>query len=84
MVLLLLVYCFMYIVPPIVCGACVSSLFGMHYFMSFLVFAIMLTRKRELIVFAFIVFWISRYCKCPLALSRGAVDESAVCDCGIS
>ena len=32
----------------------------------------------------FIVFWMSCYCKCPVALSHGAMGWSAVCDCGIS
>ena len=34
--------------------------------------------------FAFVVFWISGYCKCPVAIPHGAVGWSAVCDCGIS
>ena len=34
--------------------------------------------------FAFIVFWMSCYCKCPVALPHSAKDGSAVCDCGIS
>ena len=34
--------------------------------------------------FAFIVFWMSCYCKCPVALPNDAVGWSAVCDCGIS
>ena len=34
--------------------------------------------------FAFIVFWMSCYCKCPVALPHGAVGWSAVYDCGIS
>ena len=46
-------------------------------------FAIILTGKREL-VFAFIVFQMSCYGKCSVALSHGAVGWSAVCDCGIS
>ena len=32
---------------------------------------------------AFIVFWMSYFCKCPVALSHGAVGWSAVCDCSI-
>ena len=31
--------------------------------------------------FAFIVFWMSCYCKCPVALPLCAVGWSAVCDC---
>ena len=34
--------------------------------------------------FAFIVFWMSCYSKCPVALPHGVVGTSAVCDCGIS
>ena len=34
--------------------------------------------------FDFIVFWMSCYSKCPVALSPCAVGWSAVCDCGIS
>ena len=34
--------------------------------------------------FAFIVFWLSCYCKCPVALPRGVRGWSAVCDYGIS
>ena len=48
-------------------------------------FAIILTRKRELVAFNyFIVFRMSCYCKCSVALPRGAVGWSVVCDCGIS
>ena len=31
-----------------------------------------------------IVFAMSCYCKCPVALPHGAVGRSAVCDCGFS
>ena len=34
--------------------------------------------------FAFIVFWMSCCRKYPMALPRGALSWSAVCDCGIS
>ena len=34
--------------------------------------------------FAFIVFWMSCYCKCPVVLPHGAVGWSAVCDCCFS
>ena len=46
-------------------------------------FAIILTRERTC-CFAFIVFWMSCYCKCPVALPLGAMGRSAVCECGIS
>ena len=34
--------------------------------------------------FAFVVFLMSSYCKCSLALPHSSVGWSAVCDCGIS
>ena len=34
--------------------------------------------------FGFIVFQMSCYCKCFMALPHGAVVWSVVCDCGIS
>ena len=34
--------------------------------------------------FAFIVFQMSCYCKCVVALPHDAVGWCAVCDCGIS
>ena len=34
--------------------------------------------------FAFIVLRMSCNCKCSVALTRGVVGWSAVCDCGIS
>ena len=34
--------------------------------------------------FVFIVFRMSCYCKCSVALPHGAGGWSAVCDCGIS
>ena len=34
--------------------------------------------------FAFIVFWMSCFCICSVALTDVAVAWSAVCDCGIS
>ena len=43
-----------------------------------------LDEEEEAGCFAFIVFWVSCYCKCPVALPHGAVGWSAVCDCGIS
>ena len=52
----------------------------MHYFMSFLD----LQFVERAGCFAFIVFWMSYYCQCAVALPHGAVGWSAVCDCGIS
>ena len=34
--------------------------------------------------FVFIIFWMSCYYKCSVALSHSAVGWSAVCDCGIT
>ena len=43
-----------------------------------------LDEKERAGCFAFIVFWMSCYCKCPVALHHGAVDGSVVCDCDTS
>ena len=91
--------------------------FVVRYFMSLLVFAIILMGKRELVALLslsswclVIVVWLclavpwvclqfvivlfpdhthllfrmSCYCKCPVALFHGAVGWSTVCICGIS
>ena len=55
--------------------------FGMHYFMSF---QVLQSSEERAGCFAFIVFWMSCNCKCPVALPHGAVGPSGVCDCGIS
>ena len=47
-------------------------------------FTIILMRKRELVALFFIVFRMSCYYICSVALSHGTVGWSAVCDCGIS
>ena len=54
----------------------------MHYVHSS--FAIILKRKRKLVVFASIVLHMYCYYKCVVALPHGAMDRSAVCDFGIS
>ena len=51
--------------------------FVILYFMSILVFAIILMEKRGLIA----LFSLSRYC--CVDLPRNAMGLSAVCDCGI-
>ena len=56
-------------------GCCLC--FGMHYFISFLVCNHLEEVERPG-CFAFIVFWISCYCKCPVAHTHGAVGWSAV------
>ena len=43
-----------------------------------------LDKEERVGCFAFIVFRMSFFCKCHVALSRGAVGWSAVCNCGIS
>ena len=49
-------------------------------------FANILTRKIRLVALLlfFIALQMSCYCKCSVALPRGAMGWSAVCDCGIS
>ena len=47
-------------------------------------FAIILAWKRELVALILLSFWMSCYCKCPVALPHGAVGLSAVFDGGIS
>ena len=56
----------------------------MHYFMFILVFCNHLDEEERAGYIAFIVFWMSCYCKCSVAQPHGAVGRSAVCDCGIS
>ena len=70
---------------PLFVGVLCWSLFWYVYFCVLSSFEIMLMRKRERAgCLAFIVFKMSCYCKCPVALPHGAVGWSAVCDCGIS
>ena len=42
------------------------------------------THLKNVCCFAFIVFSMSCYCKCPVALPHGTVGWSAVCECRIS
>ena len=63
-------------------GFCVGLCFGMHYFVSDLVLRSSEEEERAG-CFAFIVFWMSCYCKCFVALPHGALGWSAVCGCGI-
>ena len=66
-------------------GGCVCLCFGMHYFMYFLfLFCNHLDEEERADCFAFIVFLMSCYCKCPLALTHGGVGWSTVYDCVIS
>ena len=51
---------------------------------SFLVSQSFGVEDRELLALLFIVFQMSCYCKCSVALPRGVVGCSAECDCDIS
>ena len=62
-------------------GVLCLSLFGMHYFMSFLVCNHL---DEKAACFAFVVLRMSCYCIFSVALPHGAVGWSAVSDCGIS
>ena len=54
----------------------------MPYFMSFLVFAFILTRKRESwLLCLFIVFLVPCYCTYSVTLPHGAVGWYALYDC---
>ena len=54
----------------------------MHYLMSFLV-CHHLDEEERAGCFVFIVFWMSCYCKCHVALPHSVVGWTAVCDSGI-
>ena len=56
---------------------CVGLCFDMHYLCPFW-FVNHLDEEERAGCFAFIVFWISWYCKCPVALLHGAGGWSAV------
>ena len=65
-------------------GVLCSSFFGVHYIMSFLVFSIFLTRKREQVALLLLSFrCLDKFCKCHVALPHDALGWSAVCNCGI-
>ena len=61
--------------------ACLS--FSIYYFESILVLQSS-SRERESWLLSFVVSLMSCYCVCSVALPRGAVGWSLVCDCGIS
>ena len=61
-------------------GFCVGFCFGMHYLMSS--FAIILTRKIELVALLLLSF--ECLVTVNVALPYGVVGWSAVCACGIS
>ena len=68
---------------PLFVGVLCLSLFGMHYFVSFLV-CNHLKEEERAGCFGFVVLRTSCHCICSVALPYGAVGWSAVCDCGIS
>ena len=70
---------------PLFVGVLCSSLFwyGLLYFLSSLAITMYLDEEEKAGSFAFIVFWMSCHCKCPVALTHGAVGGSGVCDCRI-
>ena len=68
---------------PIVCGCSVLVFVLVNITLSVSSFAIIFTRKRELVAF-FVVLRMSCYCECSVALPHVAVGWSSVCDCGIS
>ena len=80
-VLLFMIYCLMYV--PLFAWVLCWSLFWYAILLSSR-FAIILTRKRELVALLLLYFWMSCYRKCHVALPHGVVGWSAVCDCGIS
>ena len=71
-------------VPPIVCRGSVLVFVLICITLCPFQFCNRLDEKERAGYFAFIVFWISCYSKCPVALPYGAVGWSAVCDCGVS
>ena len=64
---------------PLFVGVLCWSLFWYALFYVLSSFAIILMRKRELVALLLL-----SCCKCSVALPRGAMGWSAVCDCGIS
>ena len=63
---------------------CVCICLVMHYFVSILVFAIILKRKRNLVALLFFVLQMYCYQKLSVALHRGALGWYALCEYGIS
>ena len=64
---------------------CVGLCFVVHYFVSFLVSQSSNEEERERAgCLAIIDFRMSYYCKCSVALPKGTMGRSAVCDCCIS
>ena len=71
---------------PLFVGVLCVSLFWYALLFVLSSFAIILTRKRELAALLLSSFGclITVNRKCPVALPRGAVGRSTVCDCGVS
>ena len=68
---------------PLFVGALCLSLFVMHCFVSILVLQSSWRGESWLLCYLF-VLQVYCYYKCSVALSRGAMVGSVVCDCGIS
>ena len=65
-------------------GFCVWFLFCYAVLSVLSSFAIILMREERADWFTLIVFLMSCDCLCSVALPRGDIKLSAVCDCGIS
>ena len=98
--MLLLIYCFMYLTlfVGVLCWSlfwyallCFFSSFAVPWVCLPFVIVVFPDHTHLLILqsscrgcFALIIFLMSFYCKCYVAIPHGAVGWSAVCDCGIS
>ena len=74
----------LFYLPPIVCGGSMLVFVFVCITLCPFYFCNHLEEEERAGCFGFIVFWMSCYCKCPIALPHGAVGWSAVCNCGIS
>ena len=84
-VLLLVIYCLMYF--PLFVGVLCLSLFWYALICVHSSFAIIYLEEEDLEIagcFAIIVLQMYCCCKCSVALPRGAMGWSTLCDCGIS
>ena len=81
-VLMLFIYCFMYV--PLFVGALCLSLFHCVLLCVHSSFAIILKKNKKLGALLLLSFRCIVTIICFVALPRGIVGWSAVCDCGIS
>ena len=65
-------------------GVCDCSIFCFTLLYVYPCFAIILMGKKELVVLLTVWFVFLVFCDCCVALPRGAMGLSAVCDCGVS